>query len=71
LGTQLPPKQYLPTSHCTLSLQFPKHAVGPQLKGVQVAVFLALQLPAASHTERKVSTPEVHDAAMHSVDAPG
>jgi hypothetical protein len=71
LGTQLPPRQYLPASHCTLSLQLPKQAVGPQLNGVQVAVFLALQLPLALQTERSVSVPSVHDAAMHSDDAPG
>jgi len=71
LGTQLPPRQYLPASHCTLSLQVPKQAVGPHEYGLQLAVFFVLQLPLASHTERNVSTPAAQDAAMHSVAAPG
>jgi hypothetical protein len=70
-GSQLPARQYLPASHWTLSMQLPKQAFGPQLNGVQAAVFLELQAPPALHTERRVSVPSLQLAGMHSVLPPG
>jgi hypothetical protein len=70
-GVQTPAEHHWPAAHWSSAVQSPLQAVAPQVNAPQSRVWTAAQLPVPAQRASSLATPDVQEAARHTVVSMG